>query len=117
MVGLSLPFLIFDLVSQYSPRPLGEYYLPLSTFSGAVLTGLLQFNLLKKKSQQANRWIFGCITGWIFAGVTVLSIDYFKLIVHNNWASLIINLTMILGGGAVLGFITGKFLIAILKSQ
>ena len=117
VLGMGIPFLIFDLVSQFSGHSLGDYNLPLSTCSGAILISLLQFRILKKYSQQANRWFFGSMAGWILAAATVLSIDYIKMIIHNNWVGFFINLTLILGGGVVLGFVTGKFLITILKNS
>jgi hypothetical protein len=113
--GLGIPFLIFDLISQYG-SPLGSYYLPLSVASGSILTSVLQFLILKKYSPKAGRWIFGCIAGWIFAAATVLSIDYIKLVIDHNWALFFINVVMILGGGVVLGLITGKILISVFKN-
>lgn len=113
--GLGIPFLIFDLMSQYG-SPLGSYYLPLSVTSGSILTSILQFFILKKYSPKASRWIFGCIAGWILAAATVLSIDYIKLVIDHNWALFFINVVMILGGGVVLGLITGKVLISLFKN-
>ena len=51
----------------------------------------------------------------IFSGATVYGIDHIKLIIHRNLALFVINLTMILGGGAVLGLTTGSFLKKILR--
>ena len=82
--GLGIPFLIFDLVSQYG-NPLGSYYLPISVASGAILTSIFQFFILKKYSPKAGRWIFGSIAGWMVAAATVLSIDYIKLVINHNW--------------------------------
>lgn len=115
VLGMGIPFLLFDLISLYSAKSLGAYYLPLSTATGAIFISVLQFNVLKKYLPKASRWIFGSIAGWVLAAATVLSIDYIKLILHHNWALFIINLMMILGGGVVLGVITGKVLQAILK--
>jgi hypothetical protein len=117
VLGMGIPFLIFDLASKFSAIQLGDFYLPLSTCSGAILISVLQFSILKNYSQHATRWIFGCTAGWILAAATVLSIDYLKNIIHNNWVGFFVNITMILGGGVVLGLVTGKVLISILKTE
>lgn len=115
LLGVGVPFLFFDFVSLYSAQPLGSYYLPLSVCTSAVFIGVLQYFILRKFLPKAHFWIIGSIAGWILAAATVLSIDYIKLIIHHNLALFVINLTMILGGGAVLGFITGSFLEKVLK--
>jgi hypothetical protein len=115
LFGMGIPFLIFDLVSQYG-NPLGSYYLPLSVASGATLTSVLQFFILKKYSSKAGRWIFGCIVGWMLAAATVLSIDYIKFVIDHNWTLFFINVAMILGGGVVLGVVTGRILISLFKN-
>lgn len=117
VLGMGIPFLLFDLISLYSTKPLGAYYLPLSTVTGAIFISVLQFIILKKYSPKASWWIFGSMTGWVLAAATVLSIDYIKLILHSNWALFIINLIMILGGGVVLGVVTGKTLLEIVRSN
>jgi hypothetical protein len=113
-LGLGAPFLLFDLISNFV-QPLDAWYLPLSISLGAVTISVFQFGLLKKHTHQAIWWIPGCILGWVAAAMTVLSIDYIKLIMHNNWVLFGINLTLILGGGVVLGYVSGKFLVRILN--
>ncbi len=43
ILGLGLPFFLFDLVSLYSAQPLGSKYLPLRVGTGAVVIGVLQY--------------------------------------------------------------------------
>lgn len=117
LLGLGVPFLLFDLVSMYSAQPLGSKYLPLSVGTSAVFIAVLQYFILKKFSPAAHLWIIGSIAGWILAASAVLCIDYIKLIIHHNLALFIINLIMILGGGVVLGLITGLSIKKILGTK
>lgn len=117
LLGLGFPFLINDIISIYFEKPLGSFFLPLCVGTGAVLISVLQFRILKKFSSRAHLWIPGCFAGWTMASLTVMSIDYVKLVIQGNWILFSINITLILGGGVVRGWITGKFLVKILNSR
>jgi hypothetical protein len=116
LLGLGIPFLFFDFWSKYSGFPLGDKYLPISIAAGSLLIGLLQFYVLRKHSNHVRWWLIGCILGWPLASATVLAIDYTKYISSNNWVLFAVNLILILAGGIVLGWITGKFLVKVLKT-
>jgi hypothetical protein len=116
VLGLGIPFLLLDIISLYA-IPLGSAYLPISVVSGAILTSIFQFRILKKYSTNAARWLLGSVGAWVLASAVVLSIDYTKYLTQNNWVGFALNLTLILGGGVVLGLVSGKVLNAILKNN
>jgi len=117
VIGLTIPFLIFDLINLLFGYSLGAYMIPVCTGLGGLTTGLLQFRILRASSLRAKLWIFASFVGWVSAALTVLSMDYIRILEINNWIGFAINITLILGGGVVLGFITGLFLRNILERK
>ena len=91
--------------------------IPLCTGLGGLTTGLLQFRILRASSLRARLWIIASFAGWIFAALSVSSMDYIRFMELNNWIGFAINITLILGGGVVLGVITGLFLRNILERK
>jgi hypothetical protein len=106
LLGLGLPFLIFDLLSK-AGWSLHELYLPVCVSTGGLLISLFQYRLLKPALPKANYWIAGSFAAWLLAAGTVLFIDYTKYVSSNNWVLFFLNLFLILFGGVVLGVITG----------
>lgn len=106
-LGLTIPFLFFDLLNFLSDFTLGVYFLPLSTGLGGIIIGLLQFRIIDAISRKGKLWIVASTLGWFSAALTASSIDYI------NWAGA--NMIIILCGGVVLGIITGMFLRKILE--
>lgn len=117
VIGLTIPYLIFDLINLLFSYSLGVYLLPVCTGLGGLTTGLLQFRILRASSLRARLWIIASFAGWILAALTVSSMDYIRFMEINNLIGFAINITLILGGGVVLGFITGMFLRNILERK
>lgn len=113
--GMGLPFLLFDLLKIYGGIALGDRSLQYSIAAGGVFTALQQSLLLKRSGYHASRWFLVGWSGWVLAAATVLAVDYTKFITSYNWALFVINLTLILSGGIVLGAVTGSPLIKILN--
>lgn len=113
--GLGIPFLLFDLLKIYGGFALGDRTLQYSIAVGAAATAYWQSLILKRAGCNASRWVLVGWTGWVLATVTVLAVDYTKYITSYNWALFVINLTLILSGGIVLGAVTGSPLIKILN--
>lgn len=106
LAGMGVPFIIFDVLIDEEIT----YKLPLCIASGGLLTGWLQYNLLKKITANARPWVAACFSGWLLAGLLVLTIDYVMAIKGEGWLNLalaLLNLIIILAGGVVLGRITG----------
>ncbi len=116
VAGLGLPFLLFDLLKMFANINLGDYYLLCSVCVGSLLTGMLQYRVLRPYTSTPAIWILACILGWIASVVTVLAINYTRMLSNNNWFLFIANLMLILAGGVVLGTITAPFISRMLKT-
>ena len=113
--GMGIPLVFFDLLAAGMAHKLA-----VSIAIGALLTGILQYHLLKRSFPKAFLWMPACFLGWTLAVGTVFIIDYtnqLKPWVSNNILLALINLFLILAGGIVLGLITGKGLKRILLLQ
>lgn len=109
-LGAGLPFLIFDLLKLYGHVNFGERYLLYSVSVAGISVGIMQYLLLKPYSTKAINWIPLSLVGWVCAALTVLALDYTKQVSSNPMIGLVMNLALILGGGIVLGLITGSFI-------
>ncbi len=108
ILGMGLPFIIVDLL----PEGMIAHKIATGISMGALTTGVMQHLLLKIQTRQAILWIPYSFIGWTMGVLTVFIIDYtmaLKPILSNNLLLALINLLLILGGGLVLGFITGFF--------
>lgn len=114
-LGLTIPFLFYDLLNLFNDYTLGTYLLPLCTGLGGIIVGLFQFRMLNGISRKPKLWILASTIGWFFAVLTVSGMEYTNHITTNNMAGFAINILLILVGGIVLGIITGMFLRKILK--
>ncbi|HOS47936.1 MAG TPA: hypothetical protein PLG57_04825 [Bacteroidia bacterium] len=105
-IGLSLPLLLFDLVTSYEL----PHKLLFCISAGSVLSGLFQYLLLKPHYKGAIHWIITSFFSWTSATAIVFLIDYTWSLrtyhVSNLWLA-IINLVLILSGGLVLGLLSG----------
>jgi hypothetical protein len=117
IIGMGLPFMISDLLILCGDLSLGSYYIPVCIASGSVLVSVLQYLYLKKASSKAMFWILGCSLGWMLAGITVFAVDYTMRIIDHVMVGFFVNLSLILGGGAVLGLVTSPFLRVILRQD
>lgn len=115
VIGMGTPFLIFDILKQFTVIPAGTYYMLLSICSAGLFTGLLQYYILRPYTVRAGLWVAGSFVGWTLAALTVFSIDYSKYLSSNKWGLFSFNLIMILAGGVVLGIVTKAFLQKIIK--
>jgi hypothetical protein len=109
-LGAGLPFLIFDLVKIYGHVDFGERYLLYSVSVAGLSVGIMQYLLLKPYSPKAINWIPLSLIGWVCAALTVLGINTSMQHIKQPLLGLIVNLSLILAGGIVLGLITGSFI-------
>jgi hypothetical protein len=109
-LGAGLPFLIFDLVKIYGHVDFGERYLLYSVSVAGLSVGIMQYLLLKPYSPKAINWIPLSLIGWVCAALTVLGINSSMQHIKQPLLGFIVNLSLILAGGIVLGLITGSFI-------
>lgn len=117
LIGVAFPFLLNDLIFKLGEVPGTGYYLPISVVTGSIFVSILQFSILKNHFGRGSLWIIGGVISWTLAMGTVLSMDYLKEIITNRWAGFFINLSLILGGGVVLGISSGLFLRKIFRDH
>src|SRR5690349_17833965 len=112
--GMGIPFVIMDFLM---PTP-GSQKLVISISVCALVTGIIQYFLLKQSSPKSQIWIPANFLGWTLAAFCVLAIDYTMEMrdVIPPLIGAIINLLLILGSGVVLGATTGIVLKRILPS-
>jgi len=104
-LGLSIPFFIFDLLTSV----VIPHKLVVCIGLGAVLSGFFQYFLLKPHFNKTEHWIITSFLGWTLSAALVFLMDYTWRLrdyhVANLWLALI-NFTLILSGGIVLGSIS-----------
>jgi hypothetical protein len=80
-----------------------------------VLVGLLQYRLLSSKSDKAIWWIPTCIAGWTLVAAGIGVVIGASAAIPGRWLEALVNITIILSGGVVLGAVTGGSLVWILR--
>lgn len=115
-VGMGVPFLLFDLLKNYAGMAAGPESLKYSVALGGFATAFWQALVLKRAGFSASRWVLVGWSGWVLGTATVLAIDYTKYISSNNLVLFVLNLVLMVAGGAVFGIVTATPLIKILSS-
>ncbi len=110
VIGLTIPFLIADILRYFELLNLESLFIPVCVGIGSLLVGFLQSKLLKNYNIGMLNWIIISFFSWILIALAVSSVEYTHLISKNVWFGFFTNLTLLLSGGIILGFITGKHL-------
>jgi len=105
VAGMGVPFLLWDL-SAAGDVPL-PFSLPAAALMGALLVGILQWRLLRPRSNRAVWWVPACIVGW---GVPTVGLRLNDLAVVPAPMAYLLSIGMMFFGGIVLGLVTGKVL-------
>lgn len=108
-LGMGLPFLLLDLISNLEQ----EWNMLGGTITGGACAAYLQSTLFPNSHFQRLKWILFSMLGWLASLGCILLITYtnaFKSESSNLLLLALINLTLILIGGPIMGFITGKVL-------
>lgn len=109
MLGIAAPFLIGDLSGAAGLNL--PYSLYLSVALGGLLTGIWQAALLEPIVRNAKLWVFGSVAGWSLAAAAAALADRLpKALSLRGLPGAGIYLVLTLGGGLVLGLVTGTFL-------
>ena len=105
-VGLAVPFAAFDVGTRFG------YYHPQSLYIcvavGGLIVGLWQAYLLRPHVETAGVWILASVLGWTAAaGVGAIADRMFQTRSISGIPGALAYLGIILGGGVILGAITG----------
>jgi hypothetical protein len=115
--GMTLAFVIFEFGSTLIVKT-PEFNLQMSVAIGGLFVGILQYRILNTRSVAGSFWwILVCFIGWTSAGLIVGLMDYLGDYIPNGPIGIIINLPlMVFVSSLVLGLVTGKGLIRLLKT-
>ena len=117
IVGLTIPFLIADILRYYELLILKSLFIPICVGVGSLLVGFFQSKLLKRLNIGLLNWIIVSFISWGLIALAVYSVEYTNLISDNVWFGFVTNLVLLLSGGIILGIITGKHLEKTMKSE
>jgi len=105
-IGLTIPFLVLDIIKQFVYFQPDALLIALCISAGSIITGLLQIKLIKPYIKSSILWIALSFLGWTLAGLSIFSVDYTHHISDHNLTLFFINLSALLIGGPIVGFIT-----------
>ncbi|UKN00262.1 hypothetical protein K6119_11005 [Paracrocinitomix mangrovi] len=107
MLGLSIPFIISDVLKYFNLLDLEELLIPVCVAIGSIFLGIFQSKLLADYKINAVFWIGISFISWVLISLAVISVAYTQLISDNVWFGFTVNLILLLSGGIILGVITG----------
>jgi len=111
LLGMALPFAAFDLFPTVSGQ-FGEVArVLLEVAIGAFLAGLLQQRLLRRRFGRTIWWIPASVAGWTLAAAFSASGSLLAGSGPGRGPAMALHFAAILGGGVVLGLVTGGALV------
>ncbi len=106
-MGMGIPSILIDwMLPQQS-----SYKLTLSVSIGAAVMGFIQMLELKKFFYKSFVWFVANFLGWVNAALILRSTEYTMEMKGNGWTNLgiaLLNFAIILSGGIILGYFSGK---------
>jgi hypothetical protein len=111
-VGMTLPFVAFDLADVVGWDVV--YSLPIAVVAGGLVTGILEWRILREFYRNATSWIAASALGWSLAGSTVIVNEQFLPKIP-GWVGALLYVAVVLVGGILLGAIGGLSLQRILR--
>lgn len=111
-IGMSIPYILFDLLSPVF-KIITEETLPVATSIGGLLIGMFQYQfILKDKVPNSKSWILFSCLGWACAHMVLIFFAYFVDYRSMNHLDIPIFfkvapvVLVILSGGPIMGVIT-----------
>ncbi len=104
IIGMGFCFIVFDLI----PSSMLAHKLPFSMLSGSLFTGVLQSRCLGPDMRK-NSWVMLSVLAWCLSTLTAFAVDYTQYLHAPIWIRFILNLSLILSGGLVMGLVTGGY--------
>jgi hypothetical protein len=118
-VGMSIPYILYDLLAEkIIMRP--EEVLPILTAIGSLLVGGLQYEYqLKSISNKSKSWIVLTCVGWTLAHILLNALDFnfIKQLNLPEFFNVLFSVSLIMGGGPVLGLFTSRSIVSIVKKH
>lgn len=110
ILGMTIPFLIADVLKHFDILDLKSLFIPICVAIGSILVGLFQGRLLTRVNISQQKWIIASFFAWMLIAFSLFGIEYTNSISSNVILTFAINLALILSGGIILGMITGALL-------
>lgn len=104
VVGMGLPFLLGDLLAAAGILP---YSLFACIAAGSLLTGAIQFRILRRHGTGTLLWVPLSILGWTVAAATLGLTDVLGPSLPRGMVGALLVIALWLSGGVLLGAITG----------
>ncbi|MGE5520829.1 MAG: hypothetical protein ACM3VS_12940 [Candidatus Dadabacteria bacterium] len=119
IIGLTIPYLLFDLASAYIIDLKPENFIPLVTIVGALLVSWLQYQyILRNTYDNSVKWILYNSFAWLIAaGVTFGGFEASRLLKMDRAIAVPLAFFIVVIGGPILGFISGPNILSILKHR
>lgn len=116
IIGLSIPFLLFDILGSF--LKLNEWYYFAGWGLGGFLSGYLQYRFyFLFRSAKAKSWVWYSFGAWVSCTLitSVIFIPFIKSL--GRTLEVTINMIAILGCGPILGLITGFGMMTIIENK
>ena len=108
LMGMGVAFIAGDIADAVGVgAPIQKHWIQIL---GGLLTGFLQWRLLRPHSRHAGWWVLACVAGWELAFLTP-DLPYFL----GSGESALFTVAAMLFGGVTLGVVTGGVLVWLLE--
>lgn len=115
--GMGIPFLLSDILNRFAVYSPGRWYLPVNIVAGALVVSVWHQRILRARFGPAVSWLPVSIAGWVIAPLLLPAADSLRLAGAPKIITLVLNLSAIIGSGALLGLITGAKMRSIVTPQ
>ena len=118
VAGFTVAYVLFELLGAPLWAWGNGYALIIATMAGALFTGWLQYRFILKVIPGASvRWMWVYTLGWLLAHVAA-SISGPLMRSHIPRALILtLNISLILSAGPILGWVTGRYLLPLLRDR
>lgn len=110
LLGFAVPFLAFDFFSFFWDISLGRYHLPVCVLATGVISSGLYSLALKKYFEDSWKYGSGFFIGLMLALFAVWLVEFTPRLGMPTLAVFFANLGLILVGGPIVGWFTGRAL-------
>jgi hypothetical protein len=111
--AMGMPFILSD-ITPISWAGNEQFFLPVNVALGASLLGLLEWRILRSRSQSAYWWIITCVVGWMLPTLVISEMTGGH---PDTSFGMLFNFGVIASGGLVLGVVSGPMLLWMLQAR
>lgn len=116
LIGFVFPFALYDIIAYAFDFSLERFFLPVCVTIGALTATLFQFAILRRFAS-SRPWLWVNPSAWLTSLVMVVAVEFTPRISIHSMVVFVVNLALILGGGVVLGLISGPVMTQIVNDN